>query len=120
MVFGKYNDYFGRNKSYFNKSYIDYCLKEIECNNNLNEEEISIINGAKLKYNFFISVNLCIFIYTTKQIYTKGLQKLYDKSRIFRFRDSFYFQTGFSIILMFLIYKEAQKTYYNDVKYLTA
>ncbi len=118
MLNGTHNDYFGRKKSVFGKYYIDYCLKEITNSHKINEEELKIIKIAQIKYYTLIGLNFLIFLYTSKRIYKKGILELYLGEWVFNIRDGFIFSIGFSLGAMILIYRESQRTYYNDVKYI--
>jgi hypothetical protein len=118
MFNSTYNDYFGRSKSYFNKYYIDYCLKEISKTKKFTENEAQIIKKGKYKYYTLIGINFLIFIYTSKRIYTKGILELYSGQWAFNIRDGFLFSVLFSLGAMVYLYKEAHRLYYNDVKYI--
>lgn len=118
MLNSSYNDYFGRSKSFFNKYYIDYCLKEITNTINLTENENKIIKKAKYKYYTLIGLNSLIFIYTSRRIYNKGILELYSGKWVFNIRDGFLFSVVFSLGFMVFLYREAHKLYYNDVKYI--
>jgi hypothetical protein len=113
-----HSDYFGRKKSFFNKSYIDYCLKEIIANNKLKEEEIKIVKNANSKYKGFLCINLFLFFCTCRRIYKKGLYEFRIDKAEHRIINNFYFNSILSIFLMMLVYKQAQMSYYNDLKYL--
>jgi hypothetical protein len=117
MINSNYNDYFGRTKSVFNKSYIDYLLLEIKKVNKLTEDENKLIAKAKFKYRLFICLNFFIFIITCKKIRKCGLKELRGKEAIL-LNESFWFINLVSLTMMYLIYRESQRTYYNDVKYL--
>ena len=113
-----HSDYFGRKKSFFNKSYIDYCLKEISSSKKLTHHEKEILKKAKLKYSGFLCINFILFFYTCRRIYTKGLQEFKLDYKHQKTINSFTFNTVFSILCMLVIYRQAQISYYNDLKYL--
>ena len=118
MNFGNYNNYFGSKNSLFGKYYIDYCINEISKTNKFTEEESKIISKAKVKYYFINCINFFIFLYTTRVIYKKGWLQIYAGDNILNLRDFFLIRLTFSMGAMIYIYKESQRFYYNDVKYI--
>jgi hypothetical protein len=90
---------------------------EIKKVNKLTEDENKLIEKAKFKYRLFIGLNFFIFIITCKKIRKCGLKELRGQEAIL-LNESFWFINLVSLTMMYLIYRESQRTYYNDVKYL--
>jgi hypothetical protein len=117
MINSNYNDYFGRSKSVFNKSYIDYLLLEIKKVNELTETENRLLEKAKFKYRLHIGLNFFIFILTCNKIKKSCLKQILGNDLVL-LHERFWFINIVSITIMYFIYRESQRNYYNDVKYL--
>ena len=100
----------------FSKTYVDYLLKSITIKNKLGEDETCLITKEKRRYYTTLSLNIIVFSYYMKNIYSIGMgmnSKYKNRGYL-----GMLIYTSATLCTMVIVANFAEYKYYHNLKFL--